>query len=408
MKKRLFLCLSLAFIVCLGLYIKTHASFIYVPAELWQQDHSKMDSQGLDASKPRILSTPADGSVFHGERNVTPGYGQVVSEVWTPTKPEDYYYVKIGITAIGYGEVAFTLNGSTSDYTIGHWTSEPLKKADSEPFTHEKRYLTNIINESRVGFADEISPATVRIIATGKAQTRSRLLTTYSSRQAALSAQASTTGPGIGFVIGRSTFWKFEPGITRDPNADDYDGSYKVTINDTNVDPGSSSGSGSTGSLGGNPGSSPTMLACGVHSSGTSGDHSLQASCSTDSSCISTNFYLCSHSHSYPSTPTDNTPDCSYCTDGCSSCQSSSDDTGSSDSSVACGNSCGGSVGSRFEHRTECSGSRHSNLGERLYWTCDSSENDRHRDKTCFYCGTTFKECEMDYTCLGLGRAHRE
>ena len=52
----------------------------------------------------------------------------------------------------------------------------------------------------------------------------------------------------------------------------------------------------------GNPGSSettPQTRPCG-HSLTASGDHSLQASCSTDSSCIATNFYLCSHTHTYP------------------------------------------------------------------------------------------------------------
>ena len=149
MKNRLYLLLSLAFIVCLGFYIQTDASFFYVPSELWQQDHSDMDSSGLGASAPRILSTPADGSVFHGDRNVTPG-GQVVREVWTPTKPQDYYYVKIGINATGYGEVAFTLNGNTADRDIGSWRSEPLKKADNVPITYRKQYLTNIINWFKV------------------------------------------------------------------------------------------------------------------------------------------------------------------------------------------------------------------------------------------------------------------
>ena len=50
---------------------------------------------------------------------------------------------------------------------------------------------------------------------------------------------------------------------------------------------------------------SPTYHACGVHETSVSGDHSLQASCSsTDSngnSCTVTNFYACdAHTHSYP------------------------------------------------------------------------------------------------------------
>lgn len=57
----------------------------------------QLGSFGLRVSAPRILSTPMDGSVFHGERNVTPGYGQVVHEVWTPVKPWDYYSVRTGL-----------------------------------------------------------------------------------------------------------------------------------------------------------------------------------------------------------------------------------------------------------------------------------------------------------------------
>lgn len=53
---------------------------------------------------------------------------------------------------------------------------------------------------------------------------------------------------------------------------------------------------------------SPTYHACGDHLTSVSGDHSLQASCtSTDSngnSCTVTSFYACDgHSHSYPSPP---------------------------------------------------------------------------------------------------------
>ena len=66
------------------------------------------------------------------------------------------------------------------------------------------------------------------------------------------------------------------------------------------------SNTGSTPPTGSTP-SPPSMLACGVHSSGTSGDHSLQASCSSSNSngtCTVSNFYACqSHTHSYPSPP---------------------------------------------------------------------------------------------------------
>ena len=58
------------------------------------------------------------------------------------------------------------------------------------------------------------------------------------------------------------------------------------------------------------PTPSPTYHACGVHETSVSGDHSLQASCSsTDSngnSCTVTNFYACDgHTHTYPSSTAD-------------------------------------------------------------------------------------------------------
>ena len=61
------------------------------------------------------------------------------------------------------------------------------------------------------------------------------------------------------------------------------------------------------------PPPSPTYHACGVHETSVSGDHSLQASCtSTDSNsntCTVTNFYACdSHTHSYPAPPPTPTP----------------------------------------------------------------------------------------------------
>ena len=155
--------------------------------------------------------------------------------------------------------------------------------------------------------------------ATGKAQTRSRQVVTYGSRQAAVNAQASATGPSVGFVIGSSTYWKWEPGITRDVEADDYDGTYSVTINDTNVDPGSRSGNGSgsgddsnsddTGSNSGDEGCEHTPshakagMPCGAHS-----DYSCQQtthqllSCPTDRGrkCEYQTYYACSpHTHAY-------------------------------------------------------------------------------------------------------------
>ena len=119
------------------------------------------------------------------------------------------------------------------------------------------------------------------------------------------------------------------------------------------------------------PPPSPTYHACGEHETSVSGDHSLQASCSsTDSngnSCTVTNFYACqSHTHVYPAPPT-----------------------------VSCGRSaCTETVSSANEHRvgpcSACGGS---------YWSCGrygSYWENRHRERTCRRsgCGNTWRRCQ--------------
>ena len=119
------------------------------------------------------------------------------------------------------------------------------------------------------------------------------------------------------------------------------------------------------------PTPSPTYHACGEHETSVSGDHSLQASCSsTDSNgnyCTVTNFYACDfHTHSYPSPPP----------------------------TVSCGRSaCTASVSSSTEHRvgpcSACGGS---------YWSCSWSASyweNEHRVRTCRRsgCGNTWQRC---------------
>ena len=111
--------------------------------------------------------------------------------------------------------------------------------------------------------------------------------------------------------------------------------------------------------------------ACGVHETSVSGDHSLQASCSsTDSNgnyCTVTNFYACDgHSHTYPAPPT-----------------------------VSCGRSaCTATVSSSTEHRVgPCSACGKS------YWSCGSyasSNESRCRLRTCRYssCGQSWRLCQ--------------
>ena len=125
---------------------------------------------------------------------------------------------------------------------------------------------------------------------------------------------------------------------------------------------------------------SQVLRPCG-HSVVVSGDHSLQASCSsTDSngkSCTVTSFYACDgHTHSYPSLPT----------------------------TVSCARSaCGAQVSDRLEHRVDSC----SNCGN-VYWTC--YPNAMYNHETTFTCrrpgcGTTFTRCSNG-TCTSNWGTH--
>ena len=104
--------------------------------------------------------------------------------------------------------------------------------------------------------------------------------------------------------------------------------------------------------------------------------------------------HTCAYSGSSGSTPspTDNTPDCSYCTDGCSECQAPSPPP---PTTVSCGRSaCTASVSSTDEHRSSpCA------AGD-TYWTCNPGVNvsnwlNKHRVRTCRRsgCGNSWQGC---------------
>ena len=199
----------------------------------------------------------------------------------------------------------------------------------------------------------------------------------------------------------------------------------------------------------------PTRLPCG-HLSTASGDHSLQASCSTDSTCIATNFYQCQHSsHTYPAptptpTPTPTvvcpanswtncggtTSHASTCTGGhtyytcgtanawhqdrtCTRCSQTYQNCGNSATAcqgskwhtetpqvvlVACGaaswTGCTSQLTSSTEHQVTCSGG-HS------YWTCGTATA-WHKDRTCSRCSQTYQNCGNSATACQGSRWHTE
>ena len=133
------------------------------------------------------------------------------------------------------------------------------------------------------------------------------------------------------------------------------------------------------------PPPSPTYHACGEHETSVSGDHSLQASCSsTDSNgnyCTVTNFYACqSHTHSYPAPPPP-------------------------PPTVSCARSeCGEQVSDRLKHRVDnCSNCN------AVYWTCyPNAIYDHETTFTCRRsgCGQSFTRCSNTPTSCQSANYH--
>ena len=247
-KFRLFISIIVLFVaVVLPLSLEA-VMILYLPKEFldreWNEVRSDYESTGLHTTKPTIRSTPANGLKMVGER-IVDSAGNIVTEEWTPYKPEDYHYITIGLIATGYGEVSFVLKGQTRDHVIGNWQSEPIEKAEREVYQFRIKELNNVINkgipENRVGHIRDIDK--VDVSATAQVFVRSRRVTTYGSRQEAKTAQASLpAGVSAGVVIGTSSYWKWEAGMTVpvkvDPKNDlfVYEGSYFIDINDSVID----------------------------------------------------------------------------------------------------------------------------------------------------------------------------
>ena len=97
---------------------------------------------------------------------------------------------------------------------------------------------------------------------------------------------------------------------------------------------------------------------CGEHVTTVSGDHTLQASCSTDATCTATGFYQCQHTaHEYPAPPVRPTAVC---------------------------------------------GSGHT------YFTDRTSDVNRHKDQTCLRCGQTYQNCSNTASACQNRRWHTQ
>ena len=175
------------------------------------------------------------------------------------------------------------------------------------------------------------------------------------------------------------------------------------------------------------PAPPPSYHPCGQHLTTVSGIHTKQASCSTDSTCIATNFYQCQHSsHTYPAAPaprptavcseghsyyTDNwelnrhrdrtCTRCSLtyqnCTNSSSACQGSrwhteTPQTPPPPTTVPCARAeCGETVSDRLAHKVaDCPNC------DNHYWTCIDGATAQHTTTyTCRRdgCGQTFTRC---------------
>lgn len=148
------------------------------------------------------------------------------------------------------------------------------------------------------------------------------------------------------------------------------------------------------------PPPSPTYHACGVHETSVSGDHSLQASCtSTDSNgntCTVTSFYACdSHTHSYPTPPPTPTP----------TPPPEPTPTPPAPTTVACGARGWTGCTIRSSDGNACLVDPCDSGCGSYYWSCSTSGVSWHKtSRTCkrSSCGASYTNCTRgDGTCSG-------
>ena len=209
--------------------------------------------------------------------------------------------------------------------------------------------------------------------------------------------QAGTSGAGIGFVVGESSYWKWEAGITRSVDADPYNGSYSVTINDK------------------------IRGECGIHRIDPSeaNAHARQASCpvnitqdGTNVYCTVTGFYKCDppHIHQFPSGGSGSQPG-NGSTPPTGSVPPSNGGCTTTPTLVNCekrtANGCTGQVSNASEHQETCESSTCSDT----YWSCNSSDASKHKLRTCtrtrphgyIQCGQQWRRCEHNSIVLPGG-----
>ena len=120
---------------------------------------------------------------------------------------------------------------------------------------------------------------------------------------------------------------------------------------------------------------------CGIHLTTVSGDHSLQASCSTDRTCIATSFYRCQHSsHTYPAPPPAPAP--------------------TPTPTVVCPADSWTNCGGTSSHAQTCRSGH-------TYYTCGTAEA-HHKDRTCTRCSETYTKCSHTATSCGGTRWHTQ
>lgn len=213
-------------------------------------------AESLTIEQGARITSNADGTAYSGTRSIDSSTSRILSESWDPSKPSTSWEFTVYIVASGYGEVVLSLYGVSQDYDIGSWRSGPeLTPADHQTFSLSVDTLSPAYNFPMIffdepphaplnsGYANEINTGSFSRVASGTATARGRSVETYYGSTAGLSAGLNMSGPNVGIVLGRTTNWRWSPGINHPSTPASKTATKSVSVSDSST--GSSSGGGS-------------------------------------------------------------------------------------------------------------------------------------------------------------------
>lgn len=241
---------NLSHLLCLGILIAFLCG-VYI--------HDAI-GQTFTLREVELSSTPTDGTLYEGDREIASDTKLIQSEDWDPEKVPARITYTIDAYAKGPGKLTFYLDTSSQTKVVGSWTGGVLSDGEGTYYfsvyrLNEDNYSwdTNYSENGKPwddeclpylykGYKDEVSASTNSTLSIDGGYATYASIDLYvggaNTKKKTLEANAGwqAVGVGAGHSSSSTKSWIYRPGDTSNdipPNHLSLSGSYAVTLNDT-------------------------------------------------------------------------------------------------------------------------------------------------------------------------------